>query len=129
LPKGYFQGLPIPMAAGMVATFMIFNQTLQWVGPKHVVVLILTFGLSSLMVSTVRFPSFKELNWRSRASFGYLMVGVLVMILMAVKPEVSLFLILSGYVCASLIWNAARMLRGTARAPQPQPAPGRDSSH
>src|ERR1700743_2127063 len=26
----YFQGLPIPMAAGMIATFIIFNQTLNW---------------------------------------------------------------------------------------------------
>ena len=117
LPKNYFQGLPIPMAAGMVATFVIFNQTLDWPtenpasGPsKNMIVLILTFGLASLMVSTIKFPSFKEFNWRSRASFGYLLVGVLAMILIAVRPEVTLFLLLSLYIVLSLLWNLVRLL-------------------
>jgi CDP-diacylglycerol--serine O-phosphatidyltransferase len=111
VPKSYFQGLPIPMSAGMVATYVIFNQALNWpaeTSSKNLLVLILTFGLSSLMVSTVRFPSFKELNWRSRASFGFLVVGVLAMILIAVRPEVTLFLILSAYVVTSLGWNALK---------------------
>lgn len=113
LPKGFFQGLPIPMAAGMVATFIIFSQTLGWgVEETKVPVLILTFGLASLMVSTIKFPSFKELNWRSRGSFGYLMVGVLAMILIAIKPEVTLFLVLSSYVGFSLLWNVYRILAG-----------------
>jgi CDP-diacylglycerol--serine O-phosphatidyltransferase len=111
LPKGFFQGLPIPMAAGMVATFIIFSQTLGWtMDQEKVPVLILTFGLASLMVSTIRFPSFKELNWRSRASFGYLLVGVLAMILIAIKPEVTLFLVLSSYVTLSLLWNLSLMV-------------------
>lgn len=113
LPKGHFQGLPIPMAAGAVATFIIFSQTLGWgVDQTKVPVLVLTFGLASLMVSTIRFPSFKELNWRSRASFGYLMVGVLAMILVAIKPEVTLFLVLAVYIGGSLLWNCGRLLTG-----------------
>jgi CDP-diacylglycerol--serine O-phosphatidyltransferase len=110
VPKNYFQGLPIPMAAGMVATFVIFNQTLNWPDSRDTFVLILTFGLASLMVSTVRFPSCKEFNWRSRVTFGYLLVGVLAMILVAVKPEVTLFLLLSTYVVVGLLWNLVRMI-------------------
>ena len=110
LPKNYFQGLPIPIAAGMVATFIIFNQTLEWASVKSTFVLVLTFGLSSLMVSTVQFPSYKEFNWRSRATFGYLLVGVLAMILIAVKPEVTLFLLLSTYIGISLCWNLVRFV-------------------
>jgi CDP-diacylglycerol--serine O-phosphatidyltransferase len=117
-PKGYFQGLPIPGAAGMVATFMIFAHTLSLEVTRLVGVLILTFGLASLMVSTVRFPSFKELNWRSRTSFGYLMIGVLCMILIAVKPEITLFLMTSAYVGSSLIWNLWTLFK-----PQPLAAP------
>lgn len=112
LPKAYFQGLPIPMAAGMVATFAIFCQALGWQDVQPTM-LGLTFGLSSLMVSTIRFPSFKELNWRSRASFGYLMVGVLAMILIAAKSEIALFLVLSLYVAASLVWNLVLLVKGT----------------
>ena len=122
LSKKYFQGLPIPMAAGVVATFIIFHQTIGWPesgSVRDVLVLFLTFGLSSLMVSTIKFPSFKELNWRSRASFGFLMIGVLSMILIAVKPEVTLFLILSTYVLASLIWNLLLLTRGEYRQHEP----------
>lgn len=110
LPKNYFQGLPIPMAAGTVATFIIFQQTVGWTNFPQSFVLFLTFGLASLMVSTIRFPSFKELNWRSRATFGYLLVGVLSMILIAVKPEITLFILLSAYICLSLIVNGVRFL-------------------
>ena len=113
VPKGYFQGLPIPMGAGVVATFIIFSQTLGWsVEDAKFPVLILAFGLASLMVSTIKFPSFKELNWRSRASFGYLLIGVLSMILIAIKPEVTLFLMLSSYVSLSLVWNVYRLMIG-----------------
>jgi len=117
LPKGFFQGLPIPMAAGMVATFVIFNGVVEWEASRQWFIVALTFGLSSLMVSTIKFPSFKELNWRSKASFGYLLVGVLVMILIAVKPEVTLFLSLSGYVALGLLWNVVRLVTGKSRAP------------
>jgi CDP-diacylglycerol--serine O-phosphatidyltransferase len=122
LPKAFFQGLPIPGAAGMVATFIIFHNTVGWPaeGPsdrsgRQLVALILTFGLASLMVSTIKFPSFKELNWRSRASFGYLLIGVLVMILIAARPEVTLFLLGLTYVGLSLAWNLLRFFGGTAR--------------
>lgn len=112
LPKNYFQGLPIPMAAGMIATFVIFSQSVDWPSLssfKDTFVLVLTFGLATLMVSTVRFPSCKEFNWRSRATFGYLMVGVLTMILIAAKPEIALFALLSIYILVSLIWNLIRL--------------------
>jgi CDP-diacylglycerol--serine O-phosphatidyltransferase len=113
LSSAYFQGLPIPMGAGMVATFVIFCHSIGWgVQDANIPVLILTFGLASLMVSTIKFPSFKELNWRSRASFGYLLVGVLSMILVAIRPEVTLFLVLSAYVGLSLVWNVYRVLAG-----------------
>jgi phosphatidylserine synthase len=68
------------------------------------------------MVSTVKFPSFKELNWRSRTSFGFMMVGVLSLILIAVKPEVTLFLVLSLYIGSSLLWNLYHLVRGSEHA-------------
>lgn len=115
VPKNFFQGLPIPMAAGIVATFVIFCQAIQLEDIKFSM-LVLSFVLASLMVSTIRFPSFKELNWRSRATFGYLLVGVLSMILIAAKPELMLFLILSSYVIISLLWNIWSWLRGISHS-------------
>lgn len=114
LPKGYFLGLPIPAAAGMVATLVIFQQATDWLDAESLkwVALLFALGLGTLMISTVPFPSFKELNWRSRATFGYLLVGVMAMVLVLVRPEVTLFLLLSTYVMASLIWNVIKLFRG-----------------
>lgn len=105
LPKGVFQGLPIPGAAAAVATLVIANHALHWVRVPHVGLVGWSLFISTLMVSTLKFPSFKELNWRSRASFAYLMIGVMVMVLIAVKPEVTLFFVISTYIALTLVWN------------------------
>lgn len=132
LPKNFFQGLPIPMAAGTVATFIIFHHATGWpargvegtgLDARQMLTLGLTFGLASLMVSTLKFPSFKELNWRSRASFGALLVGVLAFILIAVRPEVTLFLILSTYVTLGLLYNAVRLVKEPTSAEKRSQAP------
>ena len=118
VPKNCFQGLPIPIGAGLLATFIIFYNDVAWVSrePASAVArgafsVTMVFVVSALMVSTVRFPSFKELNWRSRASFGYLLVAVLAMVLVAVNPEVAFFTILAAYVVLSLAWNGFAFLR------------------
>lgn len=112
VPKGFFIGLPIPIAAGVIASFYIFHETFWSIDPQWLPFATLTgnFVLASLMVSTIPFPSFKDLNWRSKASFGYLLIGVLVMILLAVRPELSLFVISAGYVLLSLLAQCARLL-------------------
>lgn len=108
--KAFFQGLPIPIAAGVIATFIIFSHNLNILNRKCVS-LLMALGLAGLMVSTIQFPSFKELNWRSRASFGYLLMGVLSLILIAISPEITLFLILAIYIVLSLVWNVLHFMR------------------
>lgn len=115
VPKGYFQGLPIPGAACLVATYIIFNDALDWIPPQHPFTLMLTFGAASLMVSTIPFPSFKEFHWKSRATFGYLLIGVLAMILIAVRPEVTLFLLICSYVGLSLVGNLVKFVLRSVR--------------
>ena len=120
--KSFFQGLASPIAAGTIATFIIFNHALNWPREgasisREILSLIFTFGLASLMVSNIRFPSFKEFNWRSRASFGYLMIAVLAMILIAIRPEVTLFLVLASYISCSLLWNVYSALFAQKKSP------------
>ncbi len=113
ISKAFFQGLPIPIAANMVSTFVIFNDMTNWPGwsghaRTQYFTLALSLMLSSLMISTLPFPSFKELNWRSRANFGFLMIAVFSTILIVAQPEVSLFLIISAYVTVSILWYTYR---------------------
>ena len=52
---GYFVGLPIPAAGGVLATLALFHTDIQpWV------LMASTLGLALLMVSTVKYPNFKK---------------------------------------------------------------------
>ncbi len=106
LPKRYFQGLPTPAAANLLGTFVIFQNEL---GMEQIDrsgwMLFLGLSISTLMVSSVAFPSFKQFHWRSRTSVGILLVGMLSLVLILLNPEVCLFLVGSLYVAASVVWN------------------------
>jgi CDP-diacylglycerol--serine O-phosphatidyltransferase len=115
--KAFFQGVASPIAAGCVATFVIFHLATglpseESLVSRELVALVQALALASLMVSSIPFPSFKELNWRSRSSFGYLMIAVMTLILIAIRPEVTLFLVTALYILASLVWNAYHAISG-----------------
>ncbi len=112
----YFQGAPSPVAAGLLITFVIFHQETGWPGGAQEFETQLLAGgmallMAGLMVSTIPFPSFKEVNWRSRASFGIWMSGLLAMALIGMNPETNLFGVVCAYVFGTLIWNLIRKLR------------------
>lgn len=109
--KKYFQGLSITLAAQVVATYVLFEadlglQSLWNPSFREGVIGCGALGLASLMVSTLPFPSFKDCHWRSRASFGFLMVGILALVLIAVRPELFLFCSAAAYVGGGLLWAA-----------------------
>lgn len=114
LSKAFFQGLPIPMGAGVLTTFVIFHEnffieTSSW---QRMVTLAMVFALGLLMVSTFPFPSFKEVNWRSKAAFPILLAGIGALLSVAVRPDLMMFVILTGYVIGSLVWILYRRIRG-----------------
>ena len=72
LDKRYFVGLPIPAAAGLVASFVYFKPE-QLAGTNGVtrnwILLAVVLLLSILMVSTFRYASFKDMGPRSKQPF------------------------------------------------------------
>lgn len=54
---GYFIGLPIPAAGGVLATLALFNRDLN-----VYLLLLSTLALSFLMVSSIKYPNFKKLG-------------------------------------------------------------------
>jgi CDP-diacylglycerol--serine O-phosphatidyltransferase len=62
-PKKYTEGLAITVAGGMVASLVLFHaETRATEVDNHVAVLLLTVLLSYLMISTVRFRTFREVR-------------------------------------------------------------------
>ena len=98
-----FVGLPVPAAAGMIASLVLLltEQDLQrWAVLLPLLMLLIAY----LMVSTVRYPSFKEIDWHTKArfrSFIMVLVGVALVFLFRVYALVIIFL---SYV----FWGLAR---------------------
>lgn len=112
--RNYFQGLPIPMAAGMILTTVLFHHYLlgRAVMPTyHGWLLALTVLLSLLMISNVRYRSFKRLNFRSRWSFFVLALVAVLIALVAMEPEIALFSISASYISWGLIEALVTMRR------------------
>lgn len=95
--KNHFQGLPIPMAAGIVASSVLCFRDLEIDASRNWLLLFMTFMLGITMVSQFRYRSFKDVNFRKKQPFTYLVVGVLILILVAIRPEVMLFALFFSY--------------------------------
>lgn len=75
-PSRYFTGLPIPFAAGMLVSVILYAETAYISADQSVRfgVLALTFILSYLMISTIPFRTFKDLQMKSPQTL--LMLGL-----------------------------------------------------
>lgn len=96
---GHFRGLPIPAAACMIASLVLFADVLGGIPQKSgMAILVMIYILSFLMVSTVRFSSFKKLDIGNRKPFHVLVTVILIFIVIAYKPKIMLFFIMLFYV-------------------------------
>ena len=95
----FFNGLPIPAAACFIASLVLFTSALGGIAEnKPVIIIVMIYVLSFLMVSTISYLSFKEVNIRHRKPFNVLVSVILVFIVIAYKPQVMLFIIMSSYI-------------------------------
>ncbi len=108
----YFLGLPCPSAAAVLATSVLLCQHVGIFGPvRHVAVLIMVYGLSFLMVSNVRYYSFKEVRWLQQHPFSGMVVLILAIMIVAMEPKVTLFVLIATYVISGPVLMSIRALR------------------
>jgi len=72
-----FVGLPVPAAAGMVVSLVLVINSEADMRPWGLALPPLMLLIAYLMISTIRYPSFKQINWHTRARFGTF-IGILV---------------------------------------------------
>lgn len=112
--KDGFQGLPSPAAAGTVVSYVIFcnhvwGPETQW--PVFLLGMVVMLGL--LMVSNVKYRSFKRLN--RRASFFFLVCTVAIAFVVLIEPEVTLFVLGVVFVSVGVVewvWKSPQRIRG-----------------
>lgn len=95
----YFSGLPIPAAAGVIASLVVLDLHILRMGSEIKPFLILGFiyVLAFLMVSTFRYRSFKDFHLRNRKPFSVLVSAILGLIVLAAAPQIMLFAFFAGY--------------------------------
>ncbi|MCK4767636.1 MAG: CDP-diacylglycerol--serine O-phosphatidyltransferase [Desulfobacula sp.] len=94
-----FEGLPIPAAAAMNVSVVLFFSRLQ-ISPEpfKLVLLVLMFVLSFCMVSSFRYKSFKKVSFFKTMKFNKLVGLVLILVAIATEPSILLFVVFSIYV-------------------------------
>lgn len=105
-PGKYIVGLVVPGAAGIVVALVVANHAIggDLLGPKYVWAMMgLTVFLSFLMVSTVRFRSFKDLKLNARsAALVIFVVASSAIVSLQTKPAFVLLWLLGCYVTIGL---------------------------
>jgi len=107
-----FVGLPIPAAAGMSASLVIFFHHLGGTGTiKKVSVLLLIYVLAALMVSNIRYYAFKDPELIRRQPFGFLVLAIIFIIVIVAQPEIMLFSLACLYVASGPVGSLVNRFR------------------
>ncbi len=107
-----FKGMPIPGAATVVSSIVIFYYDYWNVSPeKNVFLLIITILLALLMVSTIRYHGLKEIDFREKKPFWFLIVFVLILFVLFVHPSTAIFIFAMSYLAWGIIENVHLMIK------------------
>jgi len=123
----YFKGLPIPVAAAMIAfTILLYFQLIETDLIKDIVILVMIYVLAFLMVSNIRYFSLKELNLAKRKPFSIFIFVVLSLVVIVMEPVVVLFAsvliyVFSGPVGMVLAWRKKRAPKKMDLIPEEDP--------
>jgi len=122
--KRYFVGMPSPAAAGVpAATVYAYPWGFQTYA-EALPVLAMVIVPALLMVSTIRFRSFKNIDFRARRSYAVLLLVAIGLALLAAHPELVLIVLAYGYLGSAFVemgWHRARRRAGH-EAHQDEPA-------
>jgi CDP-diacylglycerol---serine O-phosphatidyltransferase len=107
IESNVFNGLPIPAAASVVATTVIFFSS-DYVGVEgkfqNIFVLVFVIILSLLMVSSVKYYSFKDMKLLVKKPFTIFFWLVVLSIIIVAEPELMFFVLMLGYALSGPIW-------------------------
>jgi CDP-diacylglycerol--serine O-phosphatidyltransferase len=109
-----FKGMPIPGAASILASVVIFYywyEVREDIPAQHVFYPLFTIALSLLMVSTFRFHGLKEIDFKEKKPFWVLIVFVLVLFVLLIHPSAAIFVFAMVYLVWGIIENAVLVMK------------------
>jgi CDP-diacylglycerol--serine O-phosphatidyltransferase len=127
--KRYFVGMPSPAAAAIPASTVFAYPIGFHTYTEALPALAMVIVPALLMVSTIRFRSFKTFDLQSRRSYAVLMVFAIALALLASHPEIVLAAVAYLYLLSAFVGLALHRFQkrghepALAAAPEPQPEP------
>lgn len=110
--KRYFQGLACPPGAAVIASFVWLCHQNNW---QHVTTSIaaavLAICTSILMVSNIRYQSFKHIDFKGKVPFIYILFMVFLFVAIASYPALILFLGSLIYACSGPLQTLSMLQR------------------
>jgi CDP-diacylglycerol--serine O-phosphatidyltransferase len=129
--KRHFVGLPIPAAANVIAATVLLYYYVGGQGAtnKHLAMLLLIFTVAALMVSEIRYFSFKEIRIHHRHPFPVLLFLIVLGLLTIGAPQPMIFLGITTYALSGPLALAWRVTFGRrhARLLMSEPAEAADA--
>jgi CDP-diacylglycerol--serine O-phosphatidyltransferase len=109
-----FVGLPVPAAAGTVASLVLLllhlSEDNRELHRLALVLPILLLLIAILMVSTIRYPSFKQVDWQTRTRFRTFIYIIIIAGFTFWLQEVALVALFLGYILWGLVGQFRRGL-------------------
>lgn len=118
--KKYFVGMPIPAGAGVIAAVVHFERgepIQSWYTALTWLAMVATVGY--LMVSTWRFYSFKEIDFRSRHPFRVIILLGALLYGIAIFSGPVLFTVAIVYMASGVFWRLQWIFRRRTGPPPP----------
>jgi CDP-diacylglycerol--serine O-phosphatidyltransferase len=128
IDRRFFIGLPTPAAAGLVAGTVLIVGGAELPSWALFAISAATYLVALLMVSTVRYWSFKELAFAQRHPLETLLVVVLAIMIVATRHELFLFVLFSAYVLSGPVRYllVGRREAAAGAAPESKGVPNHD---
>ncbi len=121
--KKSFLGLPIPAAAAAIAgTILLYFCSWSETGIieswlqyrsilKSVLMPLLIYVLAFLMVSNIRYYSFKDMSYIKGKPFRATVAAIMLIVIVLIEPKVTLFLVTMGYVFSGPVYSLMLKLK------------------
>ncbi len=101
-----FKGMPIPGAATILSSIIIFYYEFRTGLPgKNIFFPVITILIALLMVSTLKYHGLKEVDFREKKPFWFLVVFVLILFIMLMHPQPAIFIFAMIYLFWGIIEN------------------------